>query len=259
MIPGSPRDGGRDAAPPGSIMLGAARLIVDPVLSLVFPAWCPSCAAPVDRPTRGPLCEACWDALPVHEAECACGQPLAAPLASSCGRCRRGLGPFTRGASLGPYAGPLRVLVHELKYRGRRRAAARLAECLLARPSVRGTLQDADVVVPVPLHPRRKRERGFNQSEELARALGRAGGLAVAPTALVRRTDTVSQSGLSAAARRRNVAGAFAVRGRAQVAGRVVVLVDDVYTTGATARACAAALREGGAREIRVVTVARVH
>jgi ComF family protein len=152
----------------------------------------------------------------------------------------------------------LRVAVQELKYRSRRRIAGRLAEAMLALPPVRGVLAGASVLVPVPLHPRRKRTRGFNQSELLAHELGRRAGLATTASALVRRADTPPQTGLSAAARRANVKGAFAVRGHGQIAGRTVVLVDDVLTTGATATACARALTEAGAREVRLLTAARV-
>jgi len=110
----------------------------------------------------------------------------------------------------------------------------------------------------VPLHPRRRRERGFNQAELLARALAARLTRECEPAALVRRRETRPQAGLTAAARRRNVAGAFAVRRQARVAGRLVVLVDDVVTTGATVAACAHALRAAGAREVRLVSAARV-
>jgi ComF family protein len=159
---------------------------------------------------------------------------------------------------MGPYAGGLRLLVHELKFRGRRRVATHVAETIVANAASTGFLSEGSVLVPVPLHPRRRRERGFNQSEVLADAIGRRSGLPVAAAALVRRKETISQTGLSAAARRANVADAFAVRRRTRVAGRVVVLVDDVVTTGATARACARALRQAGAREVRLLTLARV-
>ena len=243
----------------GLTLAAAARLVVDPVLALVFPTSCAACGETMDHPRSGPLCEGCWGAMPRHGAGvCGCGVPLLSPHTAVCGRCRRGLSPFERGASLGPYYGSLRVVIHELKYRGRRRAAAQLAHRLGDEPRVRGVLGGADVLVPVPLHPRRRRERGFNQAELLAAELGRRAGIPVSSAALVRRTDTASQAGLTAARRRDNVAGAFAVRHRSQVAGRVVVLVDDVYTTGATARACARALRAAGAAEVRLVTVARV-
>src|SRR5262249_18871697 len=108
-----------------------------------------------------------------------------------------------------------------------------------------------------PLHPRRQRERGFNQAELIAAVLARRTGLALLASALVRRKDTTTQTGLSAAARRNNVRGAFAVRRRAQIAGRRLGLVDDVLTTGATAGACARVLREAGAVEVRLIALAR--
>ncbi len=152
----------------------------------------------------------------------------------------------------------MRTAILELKFRGRRRVAERLAEKIVAEARGRAVLSRDVLLVPVPLHPRRKRERGFNQSELLAASLGRRCGLVVANGILVRRKETVAQTGLSAAARRSNVAGAFAVRRRGTVAGRVVVLVDDVVTTGATARACAAVLRGAGATDVRLLSAARV-
>jgi ComF family protein len=176
----------------------------------------------------------------------------------ACGRCRRGLQTFAVGASLGPYEGSLKAAIHEFKYRSRRRVASRLAEELLAQDSVGEVLRGGEVLVPVPLHPRRHHERGFNQAELLALEIAQRTGIAAAAGALVRRKDTKPQAGLSAAGRRLNVAGAFAVRRRTQIAGRVVVLVDDVLTTGATAQACARALKEGGAGEVRLLAAARV-
>jgi ComF family protein len=150
------------------------------------------------------------------------------------------------------------VVLHEFKYGGRRRASGRLAQALLEDPAARALVGSSDLLVPVPLHPRRLRERGFNQSAVLADEIARRTGCPVCPDALVRRTDTVPQAGLTAAARRRNVRDAFAVRRKAAVAGRTVTLVDDVLTTGATAFACARRLREAGATEVRLLTVARV-
>ena len=235
-----------------------ARRWVEPVLTVVFPSACAACGRSLAQPTRGPLCGPCWEALPRHQAPaCRCGLPLP-PHRPTCGRCRRGRQPLAAGASLGPYEGPLRVVIHELKYRGCRRVAGRLAEALLEEEGVRALVAGGHVLVPVPLHPRRMRERGFNQAALIARELGRRTGRPCGDRALVRREDTVPQTGLSAAARRRNVARAFAVQRRGLVDGRVVVLVDDVFTTGATAYACARALRGAGAREVRLLSVARV-
>jgi ComF family protein len=121
-------------------------------------------------------------------------------------------------------------------------------------------LPDADLIVPVPLHRRRLLARRFNQSALLALALGRETGIDAVPDLLVRTRHTPSQGGLSATARRRNVTGAFAVRkGMADnVRGARMLLLDDVYTTGATVGACAAAARRAGAATIDVITLARV-
>jgi ComF family protein len=237
----------------------ATRLLVDPLLAVVFPSSCPVCLVPLAHPSSGPLCEACWNALPRHLSPlCGCGLPLPRGASETCARCRRGLSPFERGASLGPYEGSLKAAIHELKFRGRRRVAGRLAQALLEERPVSQLLSAEVVLVPVPLHPRRARERGFNQSELLALEIARRRGLASAADVLVRRRDTSSQTGLSAAQRRRNVRGAFLVRRRARVAGRSVVLVDDVITTGATAIECARVLREAGAKEVRLLAAARV-
>jgi ComF family protein len=145
----------------------------------------------------------------------------------------------------------LRAIVHALKYDGRRSLAKPLA-ALLAQHGA-DVLAGADVVVPVPLHRSRKRARGFNQAAEIARYFP----VPIAH-ALRRVRATPSQTDLPAAKRHANVRNAFALRRRALIKDRIVVLVDDVSTTGATLDASAHVLLEAGAREVRALTVARV-
>jgi ComF family protein len=241
----------------GSLTSSWERWLLDPLVAALFPSTCVVCGQPLCRPTLGPVCAPCVERLPRHAAAmCSCGQRLAGE-AGQCARCRRRRNPLSAGASLGPYEGSLRLVIHALKYHGHRRAAPQLAHALWGAPAVRGLVDPAVLLVPVPLGKRRRRERGFNQAELMARALAHASGARLAPRALERRRSTPPQTQLSAAARRANVTGAFAARRPARLRGRIVVLVDDVYTTGATARECARTLRAAGAAEVRVVTAAR--
>lgn len=161
---------------------------------------------------------------------------------------------MTRSLAAGAYDGALRAIVHALKYEGRRSLAEPLADLMRARCA--RLLEDADCLVPVPLHPSRRRARGFNQALDLARWL-HSDNLPVCQ-ALRRVRATPTQTGLPAAQRHRNVRDAFTRSRRAPtLPGSIVVLVDDVSTTGATLEACAKVLREMGAREVRAVTAAR--
>ena len=152
---------------------------------------------------------------------------------------------------IGAYDGSLRAIVHALKYGKRRSVAERLA--LRMRAQCADVLSRADVVVPVPLHRSRRRMRGFNQAEELARHLG-----IPCRTALRRVRATPSQTELPVAQRHRNVRGAFTMARRGDIGGLRVVLVDDVCTTGATLEACAGVLRAAGAADVMAITAARV-
>lgn len=163
-----------------------------------------------------------------------------------------------RARAVGGYDGALRAIVHALKYEGRRSLAQPLAELMRIRGAE--MLAGADWAVPVPLHPSRQRERGFNQAADLARHLG-----VPVRRALRRHRATRTQTGLPASRRHGNVRGAFALargqegrEGLEGLAGTTVVLIDDVSTTGATLDACARALKEAGVREVRALTAARV-
>ena len=154
--------------------------------------------------------------------------------------------------ALGPYDGPLRAAVLSLKFKGARRVGATIGRWLAER-----IIWPFDRVVPVPLHAQRLRERGYNQAEMIARGIAATSRRPCVADALVRVRATVPQSGLGVGERRANVDDAFAAGARVRdVAGRAVILVDDVVTTGATVAGCAAALRSSGARAVYVACAA---
>ena len=238
------------------------RRAADAVLSVVLAPACAACGALLEHPTRGPVCPACWRSiLPLTPPLCErCGDPLptwrviSRPLAV-CPRCRRVPGVLSRARAIGSYDGRLRSIVQALKYEGRRSLARPLA--MMMRERGADMLAGATCAVPVPLHHSRRRERGFNQAADLARHLG------IPVVSALRRTRaTASQTGLPAAQRQRNVRDAFTIsragRRLARFPPAIVVLVDDVSTTGATLEACARALKQVGVREVRALTAARV-
>lgn len=213
------------------------------------------------RFTRAPVCPGCLGGLQplAAAAQCArCGVPFEndTPLhgATLCALCRRGATAYDWARGFGAYEGELRHLIHLLKYRGMEPLARPLAERLASLVPQAGTI---DLIVPVPLHRRRRRHRGFNQSELLAAELGRLVRLPVDRRLLRRRRDTETQTGLTHRQRRLNVQGAFEVRRPERVAGKTIALVDDVITTGATAAACALTLRRAGAARVVVLALAR--
>jgi ComF family protein len=237
----------------------SVTLLADALLSVLVAPSCAACGQLLDRPTQGTVCERCWaSVLPLSPPLClTCSDPLptwraiSVPLAR-CARCRRIRRRVDRAAAAGAYEGTLRAIVHALKYDGRRSLARPLAA--LMRERAAELLDGADASVPVPLHPSRQRERGFNQAADLARRLG----LPVVP-ALRRVRATSAQADLPAGRRHANVRDAFAMRRAGmRLRGATVVLVDDVSTTGATLEACARALKQGGVVEVRALTAARV-
>jgi ComF family protein len=181
--------------------------------------------------------------------------PPAAPADAPCGDCQRRPPAFDRCIAPLLYAGAVPYLVTELKFR-KRLSHGRLLGALLGRGlrAVRGGVGGPDLILPVPLHPARLRERGFNQALEIARGPGRLLGLPLAAKACVRTRATAPQSALAGQARRRNLRGAFTVTGPLP---EWVAVVDDVVTTGATVEAVAQALKEAGARRVEVWAVAR--
>jgi ComF family protein len=218
-----------------------------------------------------PVCDSCWKNLP-EQSGCLCAicgealgvQDFGTGDALHCRACRVVTPPFARAVAHGLYQDDLRALLHLLKYDGMEPVSDQLGQ-LLARQilAVEGIPRKL-LVVPVPLFGAKRRQRGFNQAEALARAAVKAlrrarpeWRLTVATGVLERRRATQSQAGLTPHKRRANLRGAFFAPAPYKLKGLDVLLIDDIYTTGATARACAQALRRAGANSVHVATVAR--
>lgn len=210
-------------------------------MDFLSPAICRHCGLIVRGGTWAPLlCADCGSAFPWHD------DVVAAPY------------PITRAWAFAAFEGPARRLLIDLKYDGVLRAGRVLGAFMATAPGAAFILDGAELVVPVPLHWWRRWRRGHNQAAVLARALCRGRPELTLCAALRRRHATAPQVGQPRSDRLRNVAGIFAVRDRyrATVAGRTIVLVDDVITTGATCAAAARALLDAGAEEVRAYTAA---
>ena len=242
------------------------------VVNTIFPADCRLCAAPLTNISRLPVCADCLAAVHAFDGTACevCGENIPSPIvrdqhvAPRCWLCTRVQMPFAKAEAFGAYDGALRGLIHLLKYENVLPAADALGRTLV--PVIASLLRQTDaqqvLVIPVPLHRERRRSRGFNQSERIARAAlsrMREPRLHLSDRLLLRKRATVTQTGLTRHQRRANLRGAFAVSDRAKVKDQVVLLVDDVMTTGATAYECSRVLQRAGARQILVATAARVY
>jgi competence protein ComFC len=235
----------------------------DATLALVYPQACAACGRSVESRHDGVTCDRCWNATHLFSEDDTlcwkCGLFTEAAISREkrervrCGQCDDDA--FTAARACGFYEGALRASILELKRQPRvaQRLALLMFDTLQRRP-----LNGANLIIPVPLHPSRERERGFNQAALLARELARLGRLPLDEYSVVRRLHTERhRAGMDSIARRKSVNGAFAVRHPDSIAGRRVLLVDDVFTTGATVSACAAVLQDAGAAEVFVLTLAR--
>ena len=226
----------------------------DVVVRYALPPRCPGCG--VVTQDDHSFCFACWSALDFLDgpACAACGEPfeLAAGPEALCGACHADPPPISGMRAAVAYGDTARKLALRLKY-ARRPGVAKTMAALMRRHVTADAL-----LVPVPLHRWRLWKRGYNQAALMARALARVSGSEVAVDLLERHRATPSLRGLGPKQRQRTVQGAFALRAGADIKGRRILLIDDVYTTGATVNACARTLKRAGAGTVGVLCWARV-
>jgi len=249
---------GRDLPP--SILLRT----LDGVLNLLYPDSCFLCATPVSRLQDRGICDLCWQktlALRIVGPSCpSCGLPFPATNQESarlCGKCTLHLPPFSGARAFGAYSMELSCVIQALKFGGRRDLAGLLAPLLASTLVEYWPGLGMDLIVPVPLHPKRRRARGYNQAALLSRSLARLVGIPCRERALARVRNTAPQIGLSDVERAHNLRHAFRCVCPARIQGMRVLLVDDVMTTGSTVASASEALLAGGALRVSVLTVAR--
>ena len=231
------------------------------MVDLVWPRNCVLCSTPLGETDRGVVCPDCLRTVRwIEPPHCQrCSLPFEGVISESfaCGHCQGRPFHFERAVCACRAEGVVRESIHRFKYRGQMYLGTHLADWLVAAARSRIDRREIDAIVPVPLHPRKKRQRGFNQAEYLADALGRALAAPVIASNLKRVRDTRTQTQLDARQRASNLRHAFAVRRPSDLEGRRLVLVDDVFTTGATLDGCAKVLIAAGARQVVALTVAR--
>lgn len=230
------------------------------VLDLVFPRHCAGCGQTVDRP-RGQICWECFRTIELREAGLCqlCGLKIEGHIAHefTCSACREHAPDFDTARSAGRFGGVLRELLHQFKYGRATWLCQDLADLLHGCVLAHYAADEVDLVVPVPLHKQKQRDRGYNQAAVLAAALAPRLQRPYAGDVLVRTRATPTQTRLHADQRQCNVRNAFAARAPEWVRGRTVLLVDDVMTTGATLSEAAATLKRAGAWRVWAATVAR--
>ncbi len=242
----------------------SGRLFLSQALNFLLPTPCVVCGRMLRTERRVGVCHGCWGQLENYSNFCACcGKPFAseqtagASLSYLCGECRTGdKSYFSYARSAGLYRGAMRELIQAFKYNDQPHLGNYLAAWMLENIPQDMALDDIDAIVPVPLHISRLRQREYNQAQILADAVGRSLGKPVVTGGLYRKTFEQPQVGLPHHKRRENIRGAFGIRQPHSLAKRKLLLVDDVYTTGATARECAKMLLSASAAEVRVLTLA---
>jgi ComF family protein len=235
------------------------KIFWDRVLDILLPPLCLGCESRVSR--QHTLCPACWKSVKfITRPFCEqCGFPFEFPVENEplCGRCLKEKPDFDRARSVLTYEDCSRRIILGLKHGDKTWSAPGIARLMVE--TGRDMWDTADYIVPVPLHRWRLWKRRFNQSALLGREIARRAGKSFVPDLLIRHKRTRPQSG-NAKARRKNITGAFKLNPRwaGKIEGKRILIIDDVYTTGATVNACARVLKKNGAEIVNVLTLARV-
>jgi competence protein ComFC len=228
---------------------------------IFFPSFCELCSSLLEFPRERVICHSCWKSIRTsHHSYCLCCGRFFEALEEPhlCQVCLEKRPPFSHHRSCGKYKGKLKDIILLYKYRHFQVLGKDLAYFVnRALGKEEDIWWKVDAVVPVPLHPKRKKERGFNQAQIIAKELARIKGIELGDQLLVKIKNVPPQTSLRVEERIENVSGAFAVVEKERIKGKVVLLVDDVYTTGSTIRECSSVLRNAGVKEVKALTVAQ--
>jgi len=237
----------------------AWRCWLDSLADLFFPAHCLQCRVRLLQDKKLLLCDDCLEQISyIIAPHCPqCGRPFLAGENHLCSTCLITPPAYTRARSLAFYQKPLSNLLVALKYQGDVSVLSTIGELCQTHFALEAFAQQVDLIIPVPLHPGRLRKRGFNQAQLLAASCFPDKRKLLRPGLLIRKKNTIPQTQLSGAERRKNLAGVFGLSKTASITGKRIILVDDVFTTGSTVNECAKVLRRAGADEILVFTPAR--
>jgi ComF family protein len=238
------------------------RELLNNVSDIIFPPRCPACAEIINPPANRIFCSPCQEKIKfITGSICpVCGIPFLSSSAPShiCGNCLETKTYYSQARAVASFETVIMDTIHKFKY-GRNIAVGETLCSLMAGFSFPDFEYPGDsLLIPVPLHIKKLRERGFNQSLLLANALGAEHKLRVNFSLLKRCKSTLTQTGLNKKAREENIKGAFIVTDKKMVAGSDIILIDDVFTTGATINECARTLLRAGAQKVTALTLARV-
>lgn len=249
------------------IQNGLLRRVTDGAVGLLYPPVCPVCDSTLPSGRRGRLCDRCEGKLkPIAQPACLkCGKQLESRIQEYCGQCSKINFHFKRGFTLFNYDGEARDLILKLKYNGRKDVAEYFANCVvdIYGNSLKAT--GADAIIPVPIHKKRLKKRGYNQAQSVAEIIAEKLNIICIEDLLVRTRQTEAQKGLTGMERLVNLYDAFSVdslvlhKHKTRMTLEKVILVDDIFTTGSTIECCSLVLQKYGIKEVYFISVAATH